>query len=69
MWLKVLLAAVFLVFFVAIYVTLMFANKNTEVPESSKERYKEAQGCTSCGSLSKFTVPKDVIDKFKEENL
>lgn len=68
MW-PIILGSLFLSALVAIYIILFYANKNTKIPEGSIERHEEAQGCTACGSLNKFTVPKDVIEKFKEEHL
>ena len=68
MW-PIIIGSLFLAALVIIYIVSFYANKNTEVPEGSKERHEEAQGCTACGSINKFTVPKEVIEKFKEEHL
>ncbi|NLN50094.1 MAG: hypothetical protein GX149_00525 [Acholeplasmataceae bacterium] len=54
---------------ISIYMVSYHFNQKTELPESSKEKYQEAQTCTACHSKSNLKVPQEVIDKFREELL
>lgn len=53
----------------SVYVISYVYNEKTPRPQTSEDKYHEAASCTACGSISKFDVPQEVLDQFKEDNL
>lgn len=53
---------------ISIYFVSYIVNNKTEVPAHLKERYKEAQSCSGCGTKKQALIPEEVIIEFKEEN-
>ncbi len=48
----------FMVVIIGGYIITSYYNKKTEIPESCKEKYIEAQSCTLCGQRNVCSIHK-----------